>query len=151
MLSAILAIFEALAPFAGGIALRTGRSEIPVGIQLLDALSPAMYAAVLILIASLLMRRQRWIQQAQIFTLSAAVLLQGIALAVTAVRGEIDVVPVLTTVLIMLFNALAVMVMTERRVRIWYTEQTRTPRYIPASIALWMASDVALIVVAGLR
>ena len=151
MLSAILAVFEALAPFAGGVAVGARQEEIPLGIQVVDALSPAAFAAILITLASLITRRQRWIQRVQILTFALAIVLQGLSLAVAYARGGVDAVPLLTTALIMLIDLLAIVVMTERRITAWYVEPARVPRYVSGLLIFWVASYVALIALAAVR
>lgn len=151
MLSAILAVFEALAPFAGGVAVGAQQQEIPVGVQVLEALSPAAYATVLIILASLITRRHSWIQRIQIRTFVLALVLQGTALVIAIVRGGIDLVPVLTTLLVMLLNALAIVVMTEKRVKAWYTQAMPAPRYMTGTLGFWLATYVALLIVAAVR
>lgn len=151
MVSAIVAIFEALAPFAGGVAIGAGQEEIPVWLQLVAALSAATYAAVLIILASLLTRRNRWIQRTQILALALAIGLSAISLAVGYVRGTVDIVPILTSALIVLFDLLAIVLMTERRVTAWYTEPGRPPRYVLGTLGFWVASYAALIVIAAIR
>src|SRR5947209_3281122 len=69
MFLAILAIFGALAPFAGQVALGPRQLEVPLPLQVVAALSSAAYAGVLIIIASLLTRRYRWVQRLQIVTM----------------------------------------------------------------------------------
>lgn len=151
MLSAILAVFEALAPFAGGVAIGVQQVEIPVGIQVLDALSPAAFATLLIILASLITRRQRWIQRVQILTFALAIVLQGVALLIALLRGGIDIVPLLTTLLIMLLNLLAIVVMTERRITAWYERAVAAPRYVTGTLVFWVATYAALLVLAAVR
>ncbi|MBV9099712.1 MAG: hypothetical protein JOZ46_09190 [Candidatus Dormibacteraeota bacterium] len=151
MVSALLAVFEALAPFAGGVAVGAQQQEIPLGIQVLGALAPAAYGTALIILASLITRRQRWIQRTQIGTLALAVALQGVALVIAVFRGGVDIVPVLTTLLIVLLNIMAIVVMTERRVSAWYTESAPTPRYMTGTLGFWLATDAALLVIAAVR
>ena len=120
MFSAILAIFEALAPFAGGVAIGVRMVAVPLVLQLLGALSSAAYAAILIIVASLLTRRKQWIQRIQIIALGGAIILSVVSLLISNARGGVDIVPVLTTALIILIDLLAIVVMTERRVTAWY-------------------------------
>ena len=151
MVSAILAVFEALAPFAGGVAIGSQQQEIPLGIQVLDAVSPAAYGTVLIILASLITRRHRWVQRMQILAFALAVALQGVALLVAVFRGGVDIVPVLTTLLFMLLNILAIVVMTEKRVSAWYTQAVPVPRYMSGTLGFWLATDAALLVIAAVR
>src|SRR6202035_4535750 len=80
MFSAILAIFEALAPLAGGVAVGVRMVAVPLVLQLLGALSSAAYAAVLIIVASLLTRPHQWIQRIQVIALGGAVILSAVSL-----------------------------------------------------------------------
>ena len=151
MFSAILAIFEALAPFAGGVAVGVRMVDLPLALQLLGALSSAAYAAILIIVASLLTRRKQWIQRIQIIALGGAIVLSVVSLLIGYARGGVDIVPVLTTALIILIDLLAIVVMTERRVIAWYSERTRPPRYAAGTLGFWVVSSVALIIVDAVR
>ncbi len=151
MFSAILAIFEALAPFAGGVAIGVRMVAVPLVLQLLGALSSAAYAAILIIVASLLTRRKQWIQRIQIIALGGAIILSVVSLLISNARGGVDIVPVLTTALIILIDLLAIVVMTERRVTAWYSERSRPPRYATGTLGFWVVSSIALIIVDAVR
>ena len=151
MFSAILAIFEALAPLAGGVAVGVRMVAVPLVLQLLGALSSAAYAAVLIIVASLLTRRHQWIQRIQVIALGGAIVLSVVSLVLGYARGGVDIVPVLTTALIILIDLLAIVVMTERRVTAWYSERSRPPRYVLGTLGFWAVSSVALIIVDAVR
>jgi hypothetical protein len=151
MFSAILAIFEALAPFAGGVAIGVRMVDLPLALQLLGALSSAAYAAILIIVASLLTRRKQWIQRIQIIALGGAIVLSVVSLLIGYASGGVDIVPVLTTALIILIDLLAIVVMTERRVIAWYSERSRPPRYAAGTLGFWVVSSVALIIVDAVR
>jgi hypothetical protein len=146
LLLAILALFGALAPFAGGIAVGTTSVGLPLAVQIVAALSSASYAATLLIVASLLTRRRRWVRQVQIVTLAAAIALAALSLAVGyATRSGIDVRGLLGTVVFMLLDALAVVIMTERRITAWYTEAAQTPRYVLATLGFWALSECAFV------
>lgn len=151
MVSAIIAIFEALAPFAGGVAVGPRLVAVPLALQVLGALSSAAYAAVLIIVASLLTRRLRWIPRVQILTLGIAVVLTVVSLVIGWFGGGVDATAILTATLVMLIDIFAMVVMTERRVNAWYSEQARAPRYVSLTMGFWIASSLALIAVDAVR
>jgi len=86
---AILALFGALASFAGGVATGSGRTAtLPLGVQVIAAVSAACFAATLIIIASLLTRKQAWVRLTQIGTLASAIALAAISVVVGAIVGN---------------------------------------------------------------
>ncbi len=151
MLSAIVAIFEALAPFAGGVAVGPRTLALPVVLQVLGALSSAAYAALLIIVASLLTRRMRWIRRVQMLAMGVDIALVAVSLAAAFAEGTADTVALLVGILIMLFDLLAIVVVTERRIAAWYVEDARIPRYVTGTLGFWVASSAALIVVDAIR
>ena len=151
MFLAILAIFGALAPFSGQVALGPRNEELPLGLQVLAALSSAAYAGILIIVASLLTRRLRWIPLLQIVTLAIAIVFAASSVLVAWLRGGVELVPVLVTALFVLLDLLAIAFITERRVRRWYTTSAAPPRYALGTLAFWAVSGAALIVLDAVR
>ena len=150
MLLGILAVFGALAALGGQVAVGTRLVALPLVLQVVDAMSSAAYAAVLVMIASLLTRPAVWVRQVQIVTMATAIVLAGLSLLAAGVTGGLAVVPLLVSLLFVLFDVLAIVIMTERRITTWYVEPGRTPRYVIGALAFWAMSSVALIVVDAL-
>lgn len=150
MLLGILAIFGALAAMGGQVAVGGRSVTIPLPLQILDALSSAAYAALLIMVASLLTRPKRWIRQLQITTMAVAIALVGLSLIFAAVTGGLATVPLLVSLLFVLFDVLAIVVMTERKIARWYVETGAIPRYALGTLVFWAVSSVALVVVEAL-
>ena len=148
---AILAVFGALAAFAGGLAVgATATVGLPLPVQLVAALASASYAATLLIVASLLTRRSRWVRTMQITTLAVAIALAALSLLVGYTTGRrIELGGLLGTLLFMLLDALAIVIMTERRITAWYTEEARTPRYVLATLGFWSVSECAFVVLAA--
>jgi hypothetical protein len=147
LLLAILALFGALAPFAGGVQSSSGIKALPLAAQVIAAVSSASYAATLIIIAALLTRRRAWVRQAQIGTLAAAIALAAISILVGAVVGNgIELTALLVTLFFVLLDALAIVVMTERRVVDWYDQAAAVPVYVWATLVLWVGGSMMIIV-----
>ena len=144
MLLAILALFGALAPFA-----TAGQSNsLPLPVEIVEAVSSASYAAVLIIVASLLTRRRQWVRRLQMVTLGLAVALVAISVVVDRLIGlQVELAPVLVLLLFALVDVLAIVVMTERRVVSWYVEPGPAPAYVTGTLGFWALSGAALIVV----
>jgi hypothetical protein len=144
---AILALFGALAPFAGAVQSSSGAKPLPLAAQVIAAVSSASYAATLIIIAALLTRRRAWIRLTQIGTLGTAIALAAISITVGAIVGNgIGVTALLVTLFFVLLDVLAIVVMTERRVVSWYGERAPIPVYVWATLALWVTGSVVNIV-----
>ena len=144
---AILALFGALAPFAGAVQSSTGVKPLPLSFQVIAAVSSAAYAATLIIVAALLTRRRAWVRLTQIGTLGTAIALAAISIAVGAIVGNgIGVTPLLVTLFFVLLDALAIVVMTERRVVSWYDQRASIPVYVWATLALWIGGSAMIIV-----
>ncbi|MBV8302550.1 MAG: hypothetical protein JOY68_11565 [Candidatus Dormibacteraeota bacterium] len=143
---AILALFGALAPLGGGLQLGGSIKPTPLPLEILAALSSASYAVVLVIVATLLTRRQRWIQRTQILVFALAVGLGALSLLVAALTGGIATGPLLVIVLFLLIDAAAILVMTERRIGAWYVEPGPMPWYASGTLVFWVLSSVALVV-----
>ena len=149
---AILALFGALASFAGGVATGSGRTAtLPLGVQVIAAVSAACFAATLIIIASLLTRKQAWVRLTQIGTLASAIALAAISVVVGAIVGNgVDVPGLIVTLIFLLMDALAIVIMTERRVVSFYDQTAGVPIYVWATLAVWIGGQLMIIVVSAL-
>jgi hypothetical protein len=86
----------------------------------------------------------------QMVTLGLAIALAGLSLAVGyATRSGIEVGGLLGTALFMLLDALAIVIMTERRITAWYTEVASPPRYVLATLGFWALSECAFVALAA--
>jgi hypothetical protein len=149
---AILALFGALAPFAGGVATSSGgTATLPLAAQVIEAVSSASYAATLIIIAALLTRKRAWVRQTQIGTLGTAIVLAAISVLVGAIVGNgVDAPALIVTLIFVLLDALAIVIMTERRVVSFYAERASVPVYVWATLVLWVGGSVMTIVLDAL-
>lgn len=150
LLIGIVAIFGALAALGGKVTVGTRTVALPLPLQVLDALSAAAFAATLIVVATLLTRRNRWIRWVQIATLATAVSLLSLSVVLGEVRGGIETLALLVSLLVILLHLAVIVVMTERRIKDWFAEPGRPPRYVLATLAFWAASNLALLLVAAL-
>jgi hypothetical protein len=150
MLLGILAVFGALAAMGGQVGVGARLVTVPLPLQILDALSSAAYAALLIMVASLLTRPQRWIRQLQIVTMAVAIALVALSLLFAGLTGGLATVPLLVSLLFVLLDVLAILVMTERRIARWYVEAGGIPRYAVGTLVFWAVSSVALLIVEAL-
>jgi hypothetical protein len=149
---AILALFGALAPFAGAVATGSGGlAKLPLAAQVVAAVSSASYAATLIIIASLLTRKRAWIRRTQIATLGTAIVLAAISVVVGAIVGNgVDVTALIVTLIFVLLDALAIVIMTERRVVGWYDQSASVPVYVWATLGLWIGGSAMIIVLGAI-
>jgi hypothetical protein len=149
---AILALFGALASFAGGVATSAGgTASVPLAVQIIAAVSAACFAATLIIVASLLTRKQAWIRQMQIGTLAAAIALAAISVVVGAIVGNgVDAPGLIVTLIFLLLDALAIVIMTERRVVSFYDQTAGVPVYVWATLTVWIGGQLMIIVVSAL-
>ena len=151
VLLGILAILGALTALGGQVAVESRTVTIPLPLQILDAMSSAAYAAVLIVIASLLTRPKRWIRTVQIVTMTAAVVLVALSVLLAGITGGLATVPLLVSLLFALLDTATIVVMTERRIKDWYVEPGGVPPYMVGTLAFWAASSVALLIVESLE
>jgi len=152
MLLAILALLAALAAFAGQAMVGNRTVNVTIGEQILAAVSAASLAALLIILATLLTRRQRWVRRAQILTFATAIVLGAASLLVALLPGQgLQAVSALTSMLLLLLDAIAIVALTGQRVVAWYNAGVAMPRYISATIGFWAASSAVLIVIQALR
>lgn len=151
MLLAIFAILGALAAFGGEVAV--GNRTVSMGIpqEILAALSSAAYGGILIVLATLLTRRRRWVRIAQMGVLGIAVALGALSIALSAVQsGGSDVVQILVASLFLLIDAAAILSFTAPRIATWYSLPGRPSRWMIGTVAFWTVSSVALTVVNAL-
>lgn len=145
---AILALFGALAPFAGGLQSGTGgTATLPLAAQVIAAVSSASYAATLIIVASLLTRKRAWVRIIQVGTLGTAIALAAISVVVGAIVGNgVDATALIVTLIFVLLDALAIVIMTDGRVVSWYDQHTSIPVYVWATLTLWIGGSAMIIV-----
>jgi hypothetical protein len=144
---AILALFGALAPFAGGLSIGQVSVNLPLGVQVLAAVASAAYAVTLIMVASMLTRRSSWIRSIQIATFCVAIALAAISIIVGYAAGiGVETPALLVTILFVLVDILAVVVMTERRVVDWYSAPGQAPRYLLGALGIWAAGSTVFVV-----
>jgi hypothetical protein len=153
MLLALLALLAALAAFAGQATVGSRTVSVTVGEQILAAVSAASLAGLLIILATLLTRRQRWVRHAQIITFATGIVVGAASLLVAAVLpGQgLQAFSALTSILLLLLDAIAIVALTGQRVVAWYNAGAAMPRYISATIAFWAVSSVVLIVLQAFR
>ena len=152
MVLAILALLAALAAFAGEATVGSRTVNVTIAEQVLAALSAASLAALLIILATLLTRRQRWVRRAQIITFATSIALGAASLLVALLPGQgLQAVSALTSLLLLLLDAIAIVALTGERVVAWYNAGVAMPRYIGATIGFWAASSAVLIVIQALR
>lgn len=148
---AILALIGTLAPFAGGLATSAGgTATLPLAAQVIAAVSSASYAATLIIVASLLTRKRAWVRQTQIGTLGMAISLAAVSVVVGAIVGNgVDAPALIVTLIFVLLDALAIVIMTERRVVSFYNQSASVPVYVWATLALWVGGSAMIIILAA--
>jgi hypothetical protein len=152
MLLALLALLAALAAFAGQATVGSRTVSVSIGEQILAAVSAASLAGLLIILATLLTRRQRWVRYAQIITFVTAIIIGATSLLVALLPGQgLQAVSALTSILLLLLDAIAIVALTGRRVVAWYNAGVAMPAYISATIGFWAASSVVLTVLQALR
>jgi len=98
-------------------------------------------------VASMLTRRSSWIRSIQIATFGVAIVLAVISIIVGYAAGiGVETPALLVTVLFVLVDILAVVVMTERRVVEWYREPGQTPRYLLVTLGIWASGSTVFVV-----
>jgi hypothetical protein len=138
----ILAFLVTLAPFAGAVQSSSGVQPLPFSAQVIEAVSSAAFAATLIILASLLTRRHAWVRIVQIGTLVTHITLAILSEVVLAISGNSAGVPgLLGTLLFVLLDGLAILIMTDRRVVTWYDKPAPIPVYVWAVLVLWIGGS----------
>ncbi len=153
MLLALLALLAALAAFGGQATVGNRAVNVSTAEQVLAGMSAAAYAALLIILATLLTRRQRWVRRAQMATFTTAIVLGAASLLVLAlVPGQsVETPRMLTALLVLLIDGIALMLLTGQRIVEWYSTPTPIPRYITATLGFWALSGAVLILLQALR
>ena len=153
MVRALLAVLGALAAFGGQATVGNRSVNVTLGEQILAAVSSASFAGLLIILATLLTRRHRWVRIAQIVTMATAIAIGAVSLLLAAVLpGQGLQASALTAVLVLLVDAMVIVAMTGQRVLAWYSlSEARIPTYMVGTIAFWAASSAVLIVIQALR
>jgi hypothetical protein len=153
MLRALLALLGALAAFGGQATVGSRTVNVGIGEQILAAVSSASFAGLLIILATLLTRRHRWVRTAQMVTMATAIAVGAVSLLLAAVLpGQGLQASALTAALVLVVDAAVIVAMTAPRVVGWYNlTEARMPSYITATIAFWAASSAVLILLQALR
>jgi hypothetical protein len=153
MVLALLALLGALAAFGGQATVGSRTVSVSLAEQILAAVESASFAALLIILATLLTRRQRWVRRAQITTLVTAIVLGAVSLMVAAfLPGQGLQASALTAVLVLIVDAAAIVALTGQRVITWYSgADGRIPRYVSGTVVFWAGSSTVLIVLQALR
>ncbi len=153
MVLALLALLGALAAFGGQATVGSRTVSVSLGEQVLAAVASASFAGLLIILATLLTRRRRWVRRAQMATLVTAIALGALSLLAGAlVPGQGLQPSALTAVLVLVVDAAALLALTGERVIAWYdSSEGRTPRYLSGTLVFWAASSVVLVILQALR
>ncbi len=152
MLLALLALLGALAAFGGQASVGNRTVNVGVPEQVLAAMSSASFAALLVILATLLTRRHRWVRRMQMATLVTAIGLGAVSLLVAAlVPGQGVTASALTALLVLLIDAIVVVALTGDRVVAWYSAPGPAPRYTSGTLVFWAFSSAVLIVLQALR
>lgn len=146
MLLALLALLGALAAFGGEATVGNRTVSVSLVEQVLAAVSSASFAGLLIILATLLTRRQRWVRVAQMATLATAIGLGAISLLLAVVLGQgVQMASALTAAAVLVLDALAIVALTGHRVVTWYAAPGGIPPYITATLGFWALTSVILI------
>lgn len=152
MVLALLALLGALAAFGGQATAGNRTVSVGLGEQILAAVESASFAGLLIILATLLTRRTRWVRTAQMVTLGTAIALGAVSLLLAAVvPGQGLQTSALTALLVLVVDAAAIVALTAQRVVGWYNGSGAMPRYISGTIVFWATTSAVLIVLQALR
>lgn len=153
LLLALLALVGAFTAFGGAAAVGNRTVSVSVGEQVLAGFSSASRAALLIIIATLLTRRQRWVRWMQIGAYLVAILLGGLSVLLEAVLPGHGLAAgyILSAALVLLIDVIAIVVLTGPKIAAWYTVTARPPKYLTCTLAFWLGSGLVLIVFQALR
>jgi hypothetical protein len=152
MVLALLALLGALAAFGGQATVGSRTVGVSLGEQILAGVESASFAGLLIILATLLTRRHRWVRTAQMATLAIAIGLGAVSLLLAAVvPGQGLQASALTALLVLVVDAAAIVALTAQRVAAWYNQAGSMPRYISATIIFWASASAVLIVLQSLR
>ena len=152
MVLALLALLGALAAFGGQATVGNRTVSVSLGEQVLAAVESASFAGLLIILATILTRRRRWVRRAQIVTLATAIALGAVSLLLAAVvPGQGLQASALTALLVLVVDAAAILALTGQKVIGWYEQDGAMPRYISGTIVFWAITSAVLIVLQTLR
>ncbi len=147
VLRGIFALLGALAAFADQVSF--GARVVPIGTaaQIIAALASASLAAALMVIGTLLIRRQAWVRRAQVVVLlmDTAIAVGSVVVYELSAHAGLDLPPLLGAALFGLLDLTAVLAMSGPRVRTWFTEPGPVPFYVGGLIAFWAATSVAFV------
>jgi uncharacterized integral membrane protein len=65
-------------------------------------------------------------------------------------RNGVDAAGLIVTLIFLLLDALAIVIMTERRVVSFYDQTSSVPFYVWATLAVWIGGQLMIIVVSAL-
>lgn len=152
LLLALLAMLGALAAFGGRASVGSRTVDVSLAEQVLAAVSSASFAAALLIVATLLTRRQRWVRRVQIALLLTAIALGLVSLAVAVVQNGRVSSTALTALLVLLVDAALVVAFTGQRAVEWYSgTDGRAPRYVVGTVVFWALSSCVLIALQAVR
>ena len=153
MLLALLALIGALTAFGGSAAVGQRTVSVGVGEQVLAGFSSASRGALLIIIATLLTRRQRWVRRMQIGAYLVAIGLGGLSVLLEAVLPGhgLAAAYILSALLVLLIDVVAIVVLTGQKIVAWYIVDAPTPKYISGTLAFWLGSGLVLIALQAVR
>ena len=153
MLLALLALVGALTAFGGAAAVGDRTVSVSIGEQVLAGFSSASRAALLIIIATLLTRRQGWVRRMQIAAYLVAITLGSLSVLLEAVLPGhgLAATYILSSVLVLLIDVVAIVVLTGPKIVAWYAGDAPPPRYITGTLGFWLLSGLVLIALQALR
>jgi len=148
ILSALLVFFIALAAFGGGREQQGRVVSVPLAVQILQALAFVALGAALIIVGTLLTRRQAWVRRAQIGVLAMKIVLES---GSTGATWVVDASArtwgtLLGSLLLVLLDLLALLAVTGPRLRAWFTEPGEIPLYLGSLVVFWAAASVAFFI-----
>lgn len=153
MLLALLALLAALASFGGEATVGARTVSVGVGEQVLAGVSSGAYAALLIILATLLTRRHRWVRRAQLTTFASAIGLGALSLLLELVLPGHGVALqyILTALLVLLLDVTAMVILTGSSIVQWYRNPGPMPRYITGTLGFWVLSSLVLVALQASR
>jgi hypothetical protein len=147
-LLAVAAILIALAPFGGAIQVGGRTIVLPLGMQVILSVDGALYAACVITVMVTLTRHERWVRRTQIAVLALPITF----LVLSAVLEQVDhrdlsLAQLLASLLVVLFDALAIFAMTGRKVVDWYDRKGSSPLWVRMTVSVFAAMSLAAVVI----
>lgn len=151
VLRAILAVFAAIAAFGGAVEVGDQVEPVPVAIQILLAVSSASLAGLLLVIATQLTRRQRWVRRAQLWVLGLSAALVVLSVGIALRRGGVPAYLLLSNLLFLLIEGVVVLALTGARMSEWFVRSAPSPRWMTASVWFWAITAAVATIALGLR